>query len=106
MEKNINMVRGDTLSFGVEFTGLDQDLESAFFTVKQSFDGEAVFQKSIGYGITKVEDYKYRVRIAPDDTANIDAGQYYYDFEINVNSDTFTLLKGVLDIEQDVTREA
>ena len=104
MKKNLNMIRGDTLSFGVEFTGMDQDLDSAYFTVKKSYDGDIIFQKSIDDGITKEEDYKYRVRVAPADTYDIEAGQYYYDFEININSDTYTLLIGVLNVAEDVTR--
>lgn len=104
-DKNIRMTRGDTLAFGMEFDGLDQDLDSAYFTCKKAYEGENVFQKSLGDGISKAEDNKYRVRVAPEDTANIDAGKYYYDLEIGVNGDIFTLMKGILDIEPDVTKE-
>ena len=105
MDNNMNMVRGDTLSFGMEFVDFDQDLETAFFTCKKNYDDEQpVFQKSLGNGITKIETGKYVVRIAPEDTKDIDAGKYYYDLEIGANSDIFTILKGVLDIEADVTR--
>jgi len=105
MDNNISMVRGDTLSFGMEFEDFDQDLETAFFTCKKNYDDdEPVFQKSIGNGITKVDDGRYVVRVAPEDTKDIEAGAYYYDLEIGANSDIFTILKGVLDIEPDVTR--
>ena len=100
----ISMVRGDTLAFGMEFEDLDQDLETAFFSCRQSYEGEIVFQKSLSDGISKVEDGKYRCRVAPEDTASVAAGKYYYDLEIGVNGDKFTILKGVLDIEPDVTR--
>jgi hypothetical protein len=43
------------------------------------------------------------VRVAPEDTAGIESGKYFYDLEIGLNSDAFTLLKGVLEIERDVT---
>lgn len=102
--QNIHMVRGDTLAFGVEFQGLDQDLDTAFFTCKANDTlTEYVFQKSLGDGIEKVETNKYRVRVAPEDTAEIEAGNYYYDFQIGVNDDVFTLLIGILEIQQDVT---
>ena len=101
---NITMVRGDTLSFGVEPEGLNQDLESAYFSCKQEpNDSTYTFQKSLGNGITKAEANKYRIRVAPEDTKNIDIGNYYYDFEIGVNSDVFTILKGLLTVEQDIT---
>ena len=104
MEKNLQMIRGDTLAFGLEFEGLEQDLDSAYFTVKQRYDSHSdVIRKSIGSGITKISTGKYRVRVAPDDTASVTPGVYYYDCEVNVNNDTFTLLYGVLNILPDVS---
>ena len=106
MEYNIDMTRGDTLSFGMEFTDLDQDLDTAFFSVKQNIeDDEYLFQKSIGDGITKISTGKYAVRVAPGDTYNLPLGQYYYDLEISVNDDVLTIIKGILDLGFDVTRE-
>ena len=102
-EQNITMTRGDTLAFGIGIDGLGQDLDTAFFTCRDSLDGNVVFQKSLSDGISKVETGLYRIRVEPDDTKRLDAGQYYYDFEIGVNSDIFTLLKGVLTIEHDST---
>ena len=101
--QNITMTRGDTFAFGLEIADLDQDLETCYFTCKSSFDGEIIFQKSLTDGISKVETGIYRVRVAPDDTKRLDAGQYYYDLQIGVNSDIFTILKGVLSLEHDTT---
>ena len=105
--KNICMVRGDTLAFGIEIDGLEQDLDTVFFTCKANYDdtdANAVFKKSLGSGIEKVSDGQYRVRVAPEDTANVDPGMYYYDLELGVNSDIFTVLRGTLRINWDVTR--
>lgn len=102
-DQNISMIRGDTFAFGVEIEGLDQNLSSAYFTCRKSFDGEIVFQKSLSHGISKVTTGQYRVRVAPEDTKQVEAGQYYYDLEIGANSDIFTILKGTLTIEHDVT---
>lgn len=104
--KNINlcMVRGDTLAFSFEVEGIDT-LDTAYFSCKANADDtEYVFQKSLTDGISLVETGKYRVRVAPEDTSNIEVGSYYYDLEIGANSDIFTILKGVLKVEQDVTR--
>ena len=104
--KNINlcMVRGDTLAFSFEVEGIDS-LETAYFSCKANADDtEYVFQKSLTDGISLVETGKYRVRVAPEDTSNIEVGSYYYDLEIGANSDIFTILKGILKVEQDVTR--
>ena len=103
-KENITFVRGDTFSFGVEIEGLEQDLESAYFTCKQNYtDDVNAFQKSLDDGITKIDTGKYVVRVAPEDTKYLKAGKYFYDFQIAANGDVFTVLHGVLEIEQDVT---
>lgn len=112
MEKtNFEMIRGDTLSFAVEieFDDKPQELEKAFFTCKKNLDdGDVVFQKILEDGISfrKQERNKmyYVVRIAPEDTKDIEAGHYFYDMQIELNGDVFTILNGALKIESDVTR--
>lgn len=105
-DEYITMTRGDTLSFGLEVEG--DALDTAYFTVKKSFSDETpVFQKSLGTtvdGITLIEEGKYAVRIAPEDTENLEVGKYYYDLQIGVNGDVFTVKRGILELEADVTR--
>lgn len=107
--QNITMIRGDTLSFAVElFNENDepfmQDLDTAFFSCKQNkSDNEFVFIKGLGKGITKAEDGKYVVRVAPEDTRTVEAGNYFYDLQLGMNDDIFTVLHGILELEQDVT---
>ena len=102
----IDMVRGDSLSFGLEFEGLGQNLESADFTVKKDdSDATVLIHKDLSDGISKTEDYKYIVRLAPEDTADLDAGYYHFDMQIGVNSDIFTIMLGILVLEQGVTEE-
>ena len=105
---NLEMTKGDTLSFGVKIKNLAQELDSAFFTVKNNFDDNTfLFQKSLENGVVidhiDGSDYYYKVRIAPEDTANLEPKKYYYDLEININGDTFTILKGILDVSFDVS---
>lgn len=50
------------------------------------------------------ENYFYKVRVAPGDTQNLEVGKYYYDLQVEVNSDIFTIMKGVLLLEFDVTK--
>lgn len=102
-ERYVTMTRGDTMSFGLEIDGLDQDLDTAFFTCKKNVTEGAVFQKSLGDGITKQETGKYVVRIAPEDTEDLEPGKYFYDLELGANGDRFTILKGVLELEYDIT---
>lgn len=111
MEKtNFEMIRGDTLSFAVEieFDDKPQELEKAFFTCKRNLDdGDVVFQKTIEDGISfrKQERNKmyYVVRIAPEDTKDIESGHYFYDMQIELNSDVFTILTGALKVRHRIT---
>ena len=111
MEKmNLEMIRGDTLSFAfeVDFDEAPQKLEKADFSCKVNLDDdEALFHKELGSGIdfSKQDGNKmyYVVRIAPEDTENLEAGMYYYDLSIEMNGDVFTILNGSLKIESDVT---
>ena len=104
---NIEMTKGDTLSFGVKIKDLGQKLDSAKFTVKNNYDDEPIFQKTLenGVEIDHIEgnDYYYKVRVAPEDTANLEPKKYYYDLDIQVNEDTFTILKGILDVGFDIS---
>lgn len=108
MNNNMRMIRGDTLSFGVEYSFDDetsQDLETCYFSCKKNADDEEyAFQKSLSDGISKVNSGQYRIRIAPEDTEDLEAGNYNYDLEIGLNDDKFTLLRGILRIDEDVTR--
>lgn len=111
MEKtNLEMIKGDTLSFAVEieFDDKPQELEKAFFTCKNNLDDDdVVFQKTLGKGITfsKQERNKmyYVVRIAPEDTKDIESGHYFYDMQIELNSDVFTILTGALKVRHGIT---
>lgn len=107
MDQNMKMVKGDTLSFGVEIEGNTQDLDSAYFSCKKDIDSsDYIFRKSLNDGIWKdstgENNVIYGVRVAPEDTEELEAGNYYYDMEIGINDDIFTILKGVLTIEKDV----
>ena len=111
MRTNFEMIRGDTLSFAfeVEFDEAPQKLEKADFTCKANFDdNNALFHKELEKGInfSKQDGTKlyYIVRVAPEDTENLEAGMYYYDLSIEPNGDVFTILNGSLKIESDVTR--
>ena len=111
MRNNLEMIRGDTLSFAfeVEFDEDPQKLEKADFTCKANFDDENVlFHKELEKGInfSKQDGNKlyYVIRVAPEDTENLEAGMYYYDLSIELNGDVFTILNGALKIEEDVTR--
>ena len=102
--ENWTMTRGDTLSFGVELYAdkeatetFTQDLSTATFTINRN--NVAVVEKSIGDGVTKKSVGVYVVMVAPEDTADLNSGEYEYKFTVTVNGDAFTLLRGTLTLE-------
>lgn len=104
--QNIKMVKGDTLAFNVEVfdeAGNPITVDSAYMTCKNiPTNDEYIFQKSLGHGITQ-EDGLMVVRVAPNDTKEVDAGEYFYDFQIGVEQDVYTIMIGTLSLEQNVT---
>lgn len=100
----INLTKGDTLAFGFTVDGIS-GIDGAYFSCKKDLsDASYLFQKTLGNGITLTED-GYTVRVAPEDTKNADIGQYFYDLELKAGSDTFTVLKGILNLTYDVTNQ-
>lgn len=108
-DRYITMVKGDTLAFGVEL--IDQfeqpiDIDDAVFVAKKNYtDAEAVFEKTLGDGIEKISDGVYSVRVAPEDTADNEAGRYYYGFRVMLNGDVFTIMRGIIELEPEVLAE-
>lgn len=107
MQKNFKFVRGDSFYFAFVMNnsaGNPLTVNEAYFSCKANIDDlEYVFQKDLSDGIELVND-RYNVRIAPEDTENLVAGEYYYDLEVVINEDVYTLMRGELDLLSDITR--
>ena len=103
-DQNITMVSGDTLSFNVivkDGNGDPVTVDGATFRAKKNLEDSSIsISKSLGSGITQ-DDGVLTVRLAPADTSSL-VGFFYYDMDITVDSDRFTLLRGMLQIEYDV----
>lgn len=109
---NIKNCKGDTFSCALVVEDLGQDLDQVYFTCRETLNdnAEILFQCSLGDGVSLVEYdaekdiRKYAIRVSPEKTENLQAGTYYYDEEITVNGDVFTIMKGRFIIEQDSSR--
>lgn len=112
-KNNIRHIKGDTFSSALVIEELGQDLDSVYFTCRDSLndDSNILFEKELDDGITLVEYdsendiRKYAVRVNPDDTKNIQSGTYFYDLQVGVNNDIFTIMKGKFIIEQESSRK-
>lgn len=100
--QQITMTKGDTLAFNAEI--LDENgnvilVDTADFICKKKYeDDDNIFHKTLSSGI-KQADGLLTVRVAPEDTQEVDAGLYFYDFSIGLGGDRYTIMKGVFTIE-------
>lgn len=107
--KDIEMIRGDTLSiaFGIDsdiVLDLSSDDFEITFSLKQSAtDSAYVFQKD-KTAVTQLAENSFVLRIAPEDTVELFPGYYYYDIQLNIGDDVFTIALGQLQLVRDITR--
>ena len=86
------------------------DVYSIIFTVKRNFADEtaAVMLYYLGeddrQGISRADTGLYRVYLDPGRSEQLEAGQYYYDTQIACNGSRFTVLYGILQVYEDVTK--
>ena len=102
--QNQSMIRGASVSFGLEYDGTTQDLDAAYWTIKKDWnDVTPLVQKTIGDGIDKIGTSKYVWHLEHDDTANLAPDFYVYDCWIEMNNDFFPILSGTLHIRPNAT---
>lgn len=107
-EQNIVMQRGDSKSFTVilkDSNGTQIDIESGdsiFFTAKLDRSQET---PDIEKEVNAFTDGTAIVYLTPSDTNDLDPLTYYYDIQWNTGTDKYTVIRGKLKIEEDVTRE-
>lgn len=109
-KRNIKATRGDSIGFYFQVANLDTALTSASFGVKNNPDdgkNDYVFQNTIANGqIRRMSDgITYYVKVEGTQTEDLEASEYYYDLEIQIGVDTYTILKGKLVLGWDITRK-
>ena len=116
MEKLLNdfkicFTKGDTYALAVKMKNISSDLTTAVFTVKENADDSPLIEKTLGAGVSKIDDraYKnektYKIQIQSDDTANLEPlVQYLYDFRIKIGNVVQTLLSGVFVVQHNISQ--
>jgi hypothetical protein len=106
---NIDTIRGDTLNIQFEIeadTVLDlddNDFQITFSLKQAATDTAYVFQKD-KTAVVSPSDNVFILRIAPEDTTELVPGYYYYDIQLNIGDDIYTIAIGKLHLEIDITR--
>lgn len=105
---DIDMIRGDTLNIQFEIEcsteiELSSDDFQVTFSCKQfATDSTYIFQKD-KTAVTQVGYNKFVLRLAPEDTQELNAGYYYYDLQLNIGDDVYTIALGKLQLIRDIT---
>lgn len=96
----LTIPRGNSYSFKFEITYEDKtpyilsSTEQVVFSVKRSTDkSEEAFIQKIYTGDDCDEDNKLTIKIEPEDTINIRAGDYWFDIAVFDGDDFFTVIK-------------
>lgn len=113
LKRDIAMVKGDTMSFGFQLSGLEGETpDKVTFSCKSTIEDDyTVFTVSTDDTIdfvsydAETDTLTYTVRIPPYKTAELELGRYYYDLKAEVNGDIITLMIGRLSIEFSVQGE-
>lgn len=112
-KNDIRHVKGDTFNCAMVIEDFDQEFDSVYFTCRagQNDDSDLLFEAQLGDGVSIVEEdqetgtKKYAIRVAPAKTKNLQVGTYYYDLQVGINNDIFTIMKGRFVVEQEATRK-
>lgn len=102
IEQNIEMVRGDTLAFNFQLSGLGSraayESLTVTFAVTNDYDEDALFEITNGTGIELIEYADevatFSVALDPALTAGLDVSRYYYDLQIEDTDNKVTLMRG------------
>lgn len=105
---DIDMIRGDTLNIQFEIEAdepinyASEDFNVTFSVKQAATDNAYVFQKHKS-AVTEIAENTFVLRVAPEDTESLTPGYYYYDLQLNIKTDVFTIALGYLQIIRDIT---
>lgn len=109
-DNRITVTKGDTLAWKIKIKKISEDLRSAYFTIKENADDEAIIQKTLEAGISKIEDraYKnektYKLQLQAEDTLPLSADmQYLYDLKVAVGNVVKTIASGFFIVKESIT---
>jgi hypothetical protein len=115
--KRLSLTRGDSQTYTLTFKKSDGSLYclknwAVFFTLKTQYDipdAQASLQKIVTAfaDTTSGTSGVAVISLDPTDTVNLDPGEYDFDIAVRTAAnETYTVMKGKLDLEYDVTRSA
>ena len=102
MIKNFTPKKGDQISFIMTFTS-DVQFNSVEMGVKKEYtDEDFVLLKTLGNGITKLDNRRYQVIITSPETEQLDYESYIYDIRVRSGDVIKTPLSGKIIVKESV----
>ena len=102
MLKVFQVKRGATFSFIVTFKNLNQDVATMTFGLKEDYNKTMLIEKTLGDGITKIDDNKYKVDFSYTDIIGLEAGMYVYDLRYTIGDTPAIPLSGYVIVNDSV----
>lgn len=116
--RRLNLTRGDTQTYTLQFNGSTAGTSGSayditgwtvYFTLKTDYnlaDSAASLQKTVACtNGTSATNGIATIPIAASDTVNLSPGEYFFDIAVKTAAnETYTVMKGMFDLEFDVTR--
>lgn len=102
MLKVFQVKRGATFSFIVTFKNLNQDVATMTFGLKEDYNKTMLIEKTLGDGITKIDDNKYKVDFSYTDIIGLEAGMYIYDLRYTIGDTPAIPLSGYVIVNDSV----
>jgi len=108
-EKNIDLIRGDTLPIVFSLVNkngnrISEEVDEIYFTIKKNYnDIEYVLQKKLSTNQIKKESDVFKLIISHEETANLEYGYYIYDIEIKIDNYIKTVVIGKINLLSEVT---
>ena len=111
IQRDIQMIKGDTLSFAFQIQGLGgEPPTSIFFTCKETPESsEELFMLEPNDGIelrdydSDNDVYTFALRVPPEYTQDLETGRYFYDLQMTCGDDVLTLMIGRFIIDYEIT---
>ena len=102
--QSIEMVRGDVMAFNFQLEGLGEVTPTFNFSCCKNYGEAPLFFGEVSLVESSDNANTYAVAVAPEDTADLDTGIYYYDLSFNDDGNIYTLMRGSLTLLPNVER--
>lgn len=108
LQYDLVVYRGDSFerTITLKSGGDTVDLSTAEIDAQCRLNRELTARQIFAFSIEEIdfEEGRFKIKLAPSDTAKVRDGTYAWDLQVKQNGDVVTWLSGDLELSPDVTR--